>query len=248
MTLFPYILRGYRDDYTLISCMISIFQWHNETLNIWTTIGSLCLGSYLYVYFTQKGYSLTVFFLGQLIHNPISILYHIFMPVLPCLRNVDRAAIVAMNVCATWSILYNIALATQWQCHCLHVNIVTMLITLCSSWLLVKSWNIQKTDRVTLLYPIMTSAVGYYISVIIYALLYSKHWITTVAAPAMLVSHSLGALVYINHWPQKWSPGTFDYGFHSHVLMHILIFGCYNFGYIYLVTLQEDVFIREHLF
>lgn len=227
MYRFPYILRGYRDNYSFRDCMISLLQWHNETINIWTSIASLCMGIHLHM---NMGCH-TIFFIGQLIHHPISICYHLFMPVAPWLRNVDRTAIVIMNLCASWSILYAMTF------NYIYVIIVTIFITSVSMGLLVRSWNIKKSDRKTLLYPIVSSALGYYIPVIIYSLLYSTHWITTMATPCMLLSHGLGAIIYVNHWPQRWWPGAFDYGWHSHNLMHILVFGCYNFGYIYLITL-----------
>ena len=231
---FPHIHNGYRDNYTYISCLWSLFQWHNETLNIWTMICSLCLGAHLYIYylnFSENRLALTAFFLGQLIHNPVSICYHLFMPVSHVLlRKLDRAAIVFMNICATWAVLY--AMFNE------YANVITVILSVISIRLLAKTWNIRTSDRITLLDPILTSALGYYIPVTVYSFMYSKHWVIKAAAPLMYLSHGLGATVYVKHWPQKWWPGSFDYGFHSHVLMHILVFACYNFGYVYLANVQ----------
>ena len=227
---FPHIHNGYRDNYTYMYCLLSLFQWHNESLNIWTMLCSLCLGTHLYIYYISSSVNrlpLTVFFLGQFLHNPVSICYHLFMPVCyDLLRKLDRLAIVFMNLCATWAILYSTIYV--------YANTVTLLLAFISFGLLAKSWNVCHKDRVTLLYPILTSAFGYYIPVTVYSLMYSKNWVIKAAAPFMYLSHGLGAAVYVKHWPQKWWPGRFDYGFHSHVLMHILVFACYNFGYIYL--------------
>lgn len=233
---FPYIKNGYRDNFSYLACFLSLFKLHNESLNIWSTIASLGVGSLLYsMYFwshAERRLSLSVFFIGQLVHNPISIGYHLFMPAChDFLRKLDMTAIVFMNLCATWAIINSMSSA--------HASFATLLVSFLSCKLLAKSWNVSRVDRVKLLYPILASALGYYVPVTIYSLLFSKHWITSVAAPIMYLSHGLGALAYVKHWPQKHWPGRFDYGLHSHVLMHILVFACYNFGYVYLATLDK---------
>lgn len=49
--IIPYIRRGYREPYRNPRAYVrSIFQWHNETLNICTMIASLLFGTWATFY------------------------------------------------------------------------------------------------------------------------------------------------------------------------------------------------------
>jgi hypothetical protein len=53
-------------------------------------------------------------------------------------------------------------------------------------------------------------------------------------ASLILLNFLICAVVWLNHWPEKWYPITFDRTTHSHVLMHIwlLVMQGLQFGYI----------------
>ena len=139
---FPYIYSGYRTCQTYRDCFASIWKWHNQTLNIWTMIFSFFLGTFLY---TAKvnGHNflpMTVYYLGQAVHNPLSVCYHTFMPVnLIFWRTIDINAIVFMNLCASWAVIYSVAynmtydiinslvIATYGTMSCLLISLILIL-------------------------------------------------------------------------------------------------------------------------
>lgn len=50
----PYTTTGYRINYNLKDCAISLFQWHNETTNIWSHLfGSILFLIAIVVILTQ---------------------------------------------------------------------------------------------------------------------------------------------------------------------------------------------------
>lgn len=50
----------------------------------------------------------------------------------------------------------------------------------------------------------------------------------------VLLCHGIGGLVYVKHWPQCVVPDRWrhfvSHWCHSHILMHIMLFLCYNTG------------------
>jgi hypothetical protein len=43
----PYLLSGYRANFGMIDCIWSMFQWHNDTINVWSHL----LGTFLFISF-----------------------------------------------------------------------------------------------------------------------------------------------------------------------------------------------------
>lgn len=49
----PHILTGYRSQMTLAECLLSMFYWHNQTVNIWTSVLLVVFNLWLTIYFTS---------------------------------------------------------------------------------------------------------------------------------------------------------------------------------------------------
>jgi hypothetical protein len=50
----------------------------------------------------------------------------------------------------------------------------------------------------------------------------------------LVLCQGIGSLVYVTHWPQRVAPPSLkhfvSHWCHSHILMHIALFVCYNAG------------------
>lgn len=59
----PYVLTGYRDKLNLKDCFWSMFYWHNQTINIWSSIFLLVFNIWLTAYYTNKAGNMPTVFL-----------------------------------------------------------------------------------------------------------------------------------------------------------------------------------------
>ena len=108
---YPYILGGYRVNYTLVQCLRSIFSWHNETVNIWTHLLPLICFLVLCAFFLTEflvhpmdaleTVTVAVFFFGISVCLFVSCCFHIFKPISvdcqSCLLQFDMSG-VAFNI------------------------------------------------------------------------------------------------------------------------------------------------------
>ena len=67
----PYVLTGYREEGSFVYCLKSMFQWHNQTVNIWTSVFLVVYNLWLVGYFVNclyiSGYALFFFWMHGLI-------------------------------------------------------------------------------------------------------------------------------------------------------------------------------------
>lgn len=75
-----YILSGYRSQTTKLSCIISIFNIHNETINIWTHITSLIYFAYILIINYNNDVIIKLYEIVSIICFAISTCYHTYMP------------------------------------------------------------------------------------------------------------------------------------------------------------------------
>lgn len=89
----PLILTGYRPRSSIIECMYSMFRWHNQTINIWTSVFYVVyhLAHIKYAPTSSKSKFATVF----LIHNTFRAIcwlnswaYHTLVPHSPALAHI----------------------------------------------------------------------------------------------------------------------------------------------------------------
>lgn len=58
----PYILTGYRPTLDFFGCLQSCFQWHNQTVNIWSSILLASFNCWLAIYFTETAKISNIFY------------------------------------------------------------------------------------------------------------------------------------------------------------------------------------------
>lgn len=90
---------------------------HNESLNAWTMVISLVAGMLLCFQNLQSSKPLFMdslpfyaMLIGQALHTPVSVGYHLFMPISPetanYWRRMDLSLVFVMNLCAAYSLAY----------------------------------------------------------------------------------------------------------------------------------------------
>lgn len=50
----PFVLTGYRGPLTISDCLKSMFYWHNQTINIWSSVILIGFNIWLTAYYTNK--------------------------------------------------------------------------------------------------------------------------------------------------------------------------------------------------
>ena len=249
----PFIEHGY--EYICFKPYSLLAPWytlHNETMNAYTMVFALFLGFYNMMHYITK-YDITdtyyiipfiAYFMGQFIHHPASIAYHLYKwrggpNCMRRLRNLDVSMILIMNCYA--------ALGLSWNILGPFVSVVCFVINLCIAFngiisIYVKGRS-RHHDRTTIVEYIFTSMMGYYIPIIgkgIYDLLVLKELYAFTCATMMIVVHIASSALYITHVPERYYPNSriLPYVCTSHILMHIV--SCvflYNYGYIYIYNI-----------
>lgn len=124
---FPYIRYGYRKasgSTTAWQLWRSAFRLHNELLNAWTMVASLVAGFMLCIYCVQasgaRQTNLLPFFfllLGQLLHTPASVCYHILMPLSPSVSAAASASMATgVHACVSANVPYPFQLLRRLAC------------------------------------------------------------------------------------------------------------------------------------
>jgi len=79
----PYVFSGYRSRMSYVQCLYSMFQWHNQTLNIWTSVFNVAInvGGYMwYVNDTDTNYAFAFHVGLRAVCWFFSWAYHTFAP------------------------------------------------------------------------------------------------------------------------------------------------------------------------
>jgi adiponectin receptor len=53
-TIEPYVLSGYRPQSSYMGCLYSMFRWHNQTVNIWTSVFLMIYNIWMVLVFTRQ--------------------------------------------------------------------------------------------------------------------------------------------------------------------------------------------------
>lgn len=252
---FPYLLRGYRAGGTVRSCMMSAFARHNETLNVWTMVLSLLAGIVLCAWSLATAVATVpggiaswadvtpyaALLLGQALHTPASVCYHLCMPmsrpIRDRLRRADLTMAMMLNACATWAFWY---FTWGWRAAAASTVAVTAI---AGAELATRARDGRPDSRARIVTLIGLSAFGYYVPIAYNGIRCMASGafaeLPSMAATLVVACHGAAAACYVCHWPQRHAPGAFDLGVHSHVLVHVLLFACYNAGYPYVLHLHR---------
>jgi len=243
----PYILSGYRVDYSWEECFRSIFSWHNETMNIYTHLIPM-----LFFFFIINIYTFFIA-LDELEHRIIFFIY--------------LASVEITLFCSTvFHIFYQ---QSESSSHFfLKIDMVGMMIsffsfTVCSLWY---TWADRPDMRLS--YMVITTAVcgiglflgifvkfeahNYFAKLLLMAAIFfvtlmplahdtsvtilygAPHSMMYLYLRRMAVTVSLfilSGLLYLFKVPERFAPGMFDYIGCSHNIMHVIV--AFNFVYHY---------------
>lgn len=228
-----YIHGGYRlHVHKTSDCIISLFGWHNETINIWShLIGFMIMVGYCYYTFnhieindfTDKVIFL-LFFLGACAMFLLSSLYHlfnchhdehVFNRVLTC----DYVGIFSMILGSCLSALH-FCFYCFWIPRMVYQSIIATLVLCGVGIVVLPKFKEPKYHHLKVLFYICTvsfaalplahvaTVVGFYDS--------TRWWI-------LLGLYACGVAVYTTKFPECKFPGKFDTWFASHQLWHIFV-------------------------
>lgn len=232
---FPYLMTHYRLGGTIITCLLSAFSWHCETINVWTMviINGYSLSSFIHVLWKHAPMDLThalpfiTLWLSALVHMPFSIGYHLFMcmssDVSNTWRTLDLLFIYISAILLTFSLCYFNMPA--WATTTWTLTATVVAIAMYKTCVLKKGRSIDKSANA----KFMSIIVSVYLSVMVRQSIIDmgeqKMWTTTASHTiTVFVSLLLGAYIYAKCIPECWYPGTFDLVGRSHQLMHVLVF------------------------
>jgi len=233
----PYVMTGYRASLPIWDCMKSMFYWHNQTINIWTSIMLVFFNLWLATYYTADMPSIFfAFFWLQGILRAIcwfnSWAYHTF---------VCNCEFVAKTLCtADYIGCYLTPLG-------MGSNIVFIELYCFQTWQL----SILSIGCIVIMASIAVSAMPFYQtedyrSVRMYLSVFST--IPYLTGIVLAVGNGIppyyqylmvgfmfeiaGGFFYTNFIPEKYFPKIFDCWLSSHIIWHWL-----NFGFDYCMML-----------
>jgi len=229
-----YVMTGYRVNYSLKKCILSIFKYHNETLNIWTHLLGFLLFFILAVVTPAAMFDhpsvwdvfiFSIFTLSAQIQMLGSAIFHIFH----CyserwyswLAKLDYCGITIMIVGSYYPPLYyGFACFQPWR-----IAYMTIITVVGFIGLIMSVIPVFATPR------FRTLRTGFFLVFGLFAVIPLPHlailngisklgpliWREAV----MGASYVIGALVYLSRIPERWFPGRFDYSLgNSHVVWH----------------------------
>lgn len=256
-----YLLKGYRTSATFWDCVDSLFFRHNETFNIWSHL----IGAAIYLYLVLH---INVFhewahdalehrvvfslFLGSAAMCCIfSTTYHTFgcmnqrvFRVLLKLDYIGISLLIGSSICIVCYYCYYCE--PFWQR--IYVSLTLFLLAFGS---IVSSLDQfyraeHRVMRATVFF--LMGASGIIPIVHLHSTVGIGHfWKEGIAAwfLLMMVSYSIGTVVFAARIPERWSPGYFDRCFHSHTYMHICVLIAAAFHLVGAVRLYHHLHDRD---
>jgi adiponectin receptor len=228
---YPYVLGGYRTGGNYKRCLLSLFEWHAETLNAWTMIVgaiiSACL--LLWTWSSLELNAITALPFVALttsvwLHMPFSVAFHLFRGIDPQVynlwRRLDQVFIFQVSIMLTFGIAYHVFSWKGIAANTFAAIVVAQLAT-ADVWNLSPTYQRNRNHMVIFVgsivmcywFPMMYQAV---------ADLLAGHFSEVVAlAGATFAVLQLGGVIFAAGFPEKYFPGTFDTIGFSHQLMHV---------------------------
>jgi len=254
----PFLTTGYRIGYDFQASLESIFEWHNETMNIWTHgLGFLMVVSFIiYTYkrvVPSQGRAHKIlpllFLLPSLGSMTISTLFHVFRSIneriYASMAPFDflfiALVIVGMQVPLIYYSMYERPSTRKKYLIALFLMLVGAVTYVAIPWLILPALRVLRT--------------GIFVVLAVCALIARVHASVTAkefpdaarrtrrTLPAVLIAYTLAAIsvvVYLFRFPERYYPGTYDNTLQSHILMHLLSMAAeVLFWYTMIVDIRE---------
>jgi predicted membrane channel-forming protein YqfA (hemolysin III family) len=237
---YPYIYTGYRapsNTGNYLEALLTLFQWHNETLNAWTMIAAWLISSATYgnILYTSR-HNMTwaqhsacaALYLSCLLHMPMSVSYHTFCYMSEGVKafwlRMDVGFILLACVLQTYATAILVMRPE-------HVRVLLTLITSIATYGINKLHTQYSTVTTTgeldhkkdLSLLVGTASVVSHIPVMYGAfILRDVRWMQAFVGVSM--SLALGVVVYVFAIPERWSAtGRFDMVGQSNQIMHVMV-------------------------
>ncbi|XP_011626411.1 heptahelical transmembrane protein ADIPOR1 isoform X3 [Amborella trichopoda] len=188
-----YILHYYRVEWPLKEAFLSVFSWHNETLNVWTHFG----GFFLFL-------GLTIMHLVEM-PGVLELLSRIFWPLL---LTSSKASYKFGN---STMVLYLSAISVMG---------ILVVVTLLSPEL---SSPAFRKLRAMLFLAMGFSGIIPAVHALVVNWNEPLRFITLAYELAMAFFYGTGTFFYVSRVPEKWKPGSFDMAGHSHQIFHVFV-------------------------
>lgn len=227
---YPGVLGRYRSGGTVRDCLWSLLSLHTETVNAWTVLLS-CVFSIIATAYLTSGHIPTetmpifwVFTASSLIHTPVSVGFHLLMPmsihVFGRWRYLDVCAIFVGATLFTFSLAYFVL--PLWA-----TILDTLLGTAITTLAIYSFWGTpgdHVLDHSKHALFVGSIIMCYWVPMAIALVRDAIHLQFTLSS-AMVIgefsSLSFGGWAFATGWPQKHSPGKFDVFGHSHQMLHV---------------------------
>jgi len=235
----PYVTTGYRVGYDLQSCLWSVFEWHNETLNIWTHFGGFIMVICLIIYTLKRvvpsirsvhGVLRLCFLLPSLGSMTSSTIFHVFRsisePIYAAIAPFDflfiALVIVGMQIPLIYYAMYERPTARRRYYIVLGLMLACAVTYIAIPRLILPALRVLRTCIFVVL-----AVVAFFARV--HACLTSDKYPEAAkrcrsTMPHVLIAYIIAGItviVYLFRFPERYYPGTFDNTLQSHILMHV---------------------------
>jgi adiponectin receptor len=254
----PFIESSYRLDYSFTSALLSVFCWHNETLNIWTHLFGWGLALWwmirsLETWLKDGDATDKMFFTCIMLASQAQMLFSVSHHWFGCMTQtiyyitarLDYSAIAILLPMCTASVIYYILYCSPlyfWIYSLL--NIVFGFCVLCLCW-----WPTFQTPPYQKFRAFMFSSLGLFVvsSWLHGFYLYPELWVSDSFFWQKLVGVIMGSgvAVYISRYPERLQPGVFLF-LHLNENLYddcYLLFFCLNLCFVWLVG--DNMLVRN---
>jgi len=236
----PFLTTGYRIGYDFSACLKSMFEWHNETLNIWTHFGGfimvMCFVTYTYKCVVPKFRSVhgampLVFLLPSLGSMTSSTIFHIFRsisePVYAAIAPFDflfiAFVLVGMQIPLIYYAMYERPKARRGYFITLGLMLASAVTYIAIPKLILPGLRVLRTCIFVVLAVVALIAR-------VHACLTSDKYpeaakrcrSTMLEVFIAYFIAGITVIIYLFRFPERYYPGTFDNTLQSHILMHVL--------------------------
>ncbi|RWW04220.1 hypothetical protein GW17_00032567 [Ensete ventricosum] len=196
-----YIRYHYRAEWPIRNALLSLFSWHNETLNIWTAANLnliYCSGCHLLCCHSHR---LNLFLLRMDYVGIAVMIVTSFFPPIYYIFQCDPH----------WQVTYLVAISAM--------GFVTVF-TLLSPQL---STGEFRAYRALLFAGMGLSGIVPAVHAAVVNWGETRRNVTLAYETAMATSYLTGTIFYVTRVPERWKPGWFDLAGHSHQIFHAFV-------------------------
>ncbi|KAK1275374.1 hypothetical protein QJS04_geneDACA003894 [Acorus gramineus] len=232
-----FILDHYRSEWPLKDALLSVFSWHNESLNIWTHLGGffLFLSLAVITVSVESGtdgivprWPVMIFLAGVMVCLGCSAASHL----LAChsrrlnllFWRLDYAGITTMIVTSFVPPIHYAFLCNPFPRHLYLLSIASLGLLAIPTLLSPRLSSPRfRQFRAALFLAMGFSGVVPAAHAICINWAHRECHVALALEVAMGAAYAAGVAVYVGRVPERWRPGKFDLAGHSHQIFHVFV-------------------------